>query len=187
MSSLFISGGWLIDPEKTRSFPADVLIQDGVIAGFMAPGSACPKGAQRLDARGCFVCPGFIDPHGHIDGHLYTGELSLLQGITTSIGGNCGFSPIDLERFFDEQEAFPIHQAELVGMCALREAAGATDPFQPASEEQIDRMTQLCRQALECGCGAVIDCVLDIDEMVRPMVAAGSPITDFLLSEGGSV
>lgn len=39
------------------------------------------------------------------------------------------------------------------------------------------------RQALACGTGAVIDCVLDIDEMVRPMVAAGSPITDFLLSE----
>lgn len=39
-------------------------------------------------------------------------------------------------------------------------------------------------QALACGSGAVIDCVLDIDEMVRPMVAAGSPITDFLLKEG---
>ena len=32
---------------------------------------------------------------------------------------------------------------------------------------------------------AVIDCRLDIDEMVRPMVASGSEITDFLLSEGG--
>ena len=32
---------------------------------------------------------------------------------------------------------------------------------------------------------AVIDCMLDIDEMVRPMVASGSEITDFLLSEGG--
>jgi acetolactate synthase-1/2/3 large subunit len=36
-------------------------------------------------------------------------------------------------------------------------------------------------QALACGTGAVIDCVLDIDEMVRPMVAAGSPITNFLV------
>ena len=36
-------------------------------------------------------------------------------------------------------------------------------------------------QALECGCGAVIDCTLNIDEMVRPMGAAGSPITNFLL------
>ena len=44
-----------------------------------------------------------------------------------------------------------------------------------------EEMQDAFRQALECGCGAVIDCVLDIDEMVRPMVAAGSPITKFLL------
>ena len=156
MSSLFISGGIVIDPVKKEKFAADVLLENGVIAAVGAPGSlSVPKEAQVIDAGGLYVCPGFIDPHGHIDGHLYTGELSLLQGITTSIGGNCGFSPVDIERFFDEQEAFPIHQAELVGMCALREAAGATDPFQPASEEQIDRMTQLCRQALECGAAGV--------------------------------
>ena len=44
-----------------------------------------------------------------------------------------------------------------------------------------EEMQDAFRQALDCGCGAVIDCVLDIDEMVRPMVAAGSPITKFLL------
>ncbi len=43
-------------------------------------------------------------------------------------------------------------------------------------------METALEQALECGCGAVIDCRLDIDEMVRPMVSAGSGITDFLLS-----
>ena len=37
--------------------------------------------------------------------------------------------------------------------------------------------------ALSAGRGAVIDCRLDIDEMVRPMGAAGKPITDFLLKE----
>ena len=44
-------------------------------------------------------------------------------------------------------------------------------------------MERAFAQALSCGTGAVIDCVLDIDEMVRPMVAAGSPITQFLLTE----
>ena len=44
-------------------------------------------------------------------------------------------------------------------------------------------MEQAFSEALACGTGAVIDCVLDIDEMVRPMVAAGSPITRFLLTE----
>jgi acetolactate synthase-1/2/3 large subunit len=35
--------------------------------------------------------------------------------------------------------------------------------------------------ALNAGCGCVIDCILDMDEMVRPMVAGGAHITDFLL------
>ncbi len=42
-------------------------------------------------------------------------------------------------------------------------------------------METVLDQALACGTGAVIDCILDIDEMVSPMVAAGSPITNFLL------
>jgi acetolactate synthase-1/2/3 large subunit len=33
---------------------------------------------------------------------------------------------------------------------------------------------------MECGTGCVIDCVLDIDEMVRPMVGGGSHITVFM-------
>ena len=35
--------------------------------------------------------------------------------------------------------------------------------------------------ALEADRGCVIDCMLDMDEMVRPMVAGGAHITDFLL------
>ena len=37
------------------------------------------------------------------------------------------------------------------------------------------------KQALASDKGTVIDCMLDIDEMVRPMVAAGRDITDYLL------
>ena len=47
----------------------------------------------------------------------------------------------------------------------------------------MDSTEEAFAKALSCGTGAVIDCILDIDEMVRPMVAAGSPITDFLLKE----
>ncbi|MBR2943115.1 MAG: amidohydrolase family protein [Clostridia bacterium] len=155
MSCLFISGGWVIDPEKKRSFPADVLVSGGAIAGFYPPCGPCPEGAQRLDARGCFVCPGFIDPHGHIDGDERTGMLSLLQGITTSVGGNCGFSPVDVGAFLSAQKPFPIHQAELVGMCALREAAGLYDLHAAANEEQICIMQSLCECALTDGAAGV--------------------------------
>lgn len=183
MSKLFISGGIVIDPEAMRSVRADVLVEDGRIA---AVGSLCaPQDAEIVDASHCYVCPGFIDPHGHIDGHLYTGELSLLQGITTTIGGNCGFSPLDIEAFLSEQKAFPIHQAEMIGMCALRTAAGVTDPFVPANEMQIDRMVQLCEAALRCGAVGVSlgpaytpgSSIMEMQALCRTAKAYGRPVS----------
>ncbi|MCI2106423.1 MAG: biosynthetic-type acetolactate synthase large subunit [Intestinimonas sp.] len=35
--------------------------------------------------------------------------------------------------------------------------------------------------ALSCGHACVIECIIDTDETVRPMVSAGKPLTDFLL------
>ena len=156
MSDLFIRGGTVLDPEREHRFIGDVLVQGGRVARVERAGrNAPPEGARVLDAADCFVCPGFIDPHSHIDGDRYTATLSLLQGITTTVGGNCGFSPLDMGAFLDTQAHFPIHQAELIGMCSLREAAGVTDPFVPAQGEQIETMARLCRQALACGAAGV--------------------------------
>ena len=183
MSDLFISGGIVIDPEKAEKYRADVLLQDGVIAAI--GDLDAPEGVRVIDASGRYVCPGFIDPHGHIDGHLYTGVLSLLQGITTTIGGNCGFSPMDLAKFFADQKAFPIHQAEMIGMCALRHAAGVYDPFQAANEEQVDRMAALCDKALRDGaCGVSLgpaytpgSSILEMQTLCRVAKAHGKPVS----------
>ena len=45
----------------------------------------------------------------------------------------------------------------------------------------VEEMREAMAEALSCGCGYVIDCMLDIDEMVRPMVPGGAHITDFLV------
>ena len=45
----------------------------------------------------------------------------------------------------------------------------------------LQEMEVAMKEALSAGCGYVIDCVLDMDEMVRPMVPGGGNITDFLL------
>ncbi len=37
------------------------------------------------------------------------------------------------------------------------------------------------KQALAAGCGCVIDCAIDIDAMVHPMVSGGTPVTEFIL------
>ena len=155
MSRLFISGGTLIDPERLSRQRAGLLVEDGVIRAILPEGSEAPQDAAVLDATDCYVAPGFIDPHGHIDGHTYTGQLSLLQGITTTVGGNCGFSPLCIGEFLKGQERFPIHQAEMVGMCALREAVGVMDPFVAAKSDQIHEMELLCSRALCEGAAGV--------------------------------
>ena len=48
-----------------------------------------------------------------------------------------------------------------------------------------EEMEEALKKALSSDKASVIDCRLDINEMVSPMVAAGHDITDFLLSEGG--
>ena len=59
----------------------------------------------------------------------------------------------------------------------LAEAYGLKG-FRATTQKEMEAAFQA---ALEAGCGCVIDCVLDMDEMVRPMVAGGAHITDFLL------
>ena len=46
-------------------------------------------------------------------------------------------------------------------------------------------MSAALREALDGGHAYVIECVIDTDETVRPMVSAGKPITEFLLDFGG--
>lgn len=44
-----------------------------------------------------------------------------------------------------------------------------------------EEFEEALHEALECGHGYVIDCAIDTDEKVRPMVAGGNDITSFLL------
>jgi acetolactate synthase-1/2/3 large subunit len=60
----------------------------------------------------------------------------------------------------------------------LAEAYGLKG-FRVTSQAEMERAFA---EALKAGCGCVIDCMLDMDEMVRPMVAGGAHITDFLLN-----
>ncbi|MCF0141784.1 MAG: acetolactate synthase large subunit, partial [Parasporobacterium sp.] len=44
----------------------------------------------------------------------------------------------------------------------------------------VDELKAAIEEALEWGHGYVVDCIIDIDEMVRPMVPGGNPITKFI-------
>ncbi len=63
MPSLLIHGGRVIDPASGFDQAADVLIEDGVIAQIGRAGRG--GDARRIDAEGCIVAPGLVDPHVH--------------------------------------------------------------------------------------------------------------------------
>ncbi len=146
-----INGGVVIDPRTMTSRKINL----GIVGHQIVQTSLEPILADKIiDASGFVVSPGFIDPHGHVDGNRRSGELSACQGITTTVGGNCGLSPIDIGTFIELQteQGFIINQAELIGHSfTLRETVGACDPRKKASDEQIAQMVELARKGLEDG------------------------------------
>ncbi|MBF0320061.1 MAG: D-aminoacylase [Nitrospirae bacterium] len=85
----------------------------GTRIAFVAPG-ANHNAALTIDASGLIASPGFIDVHGHSEFSLIANpeaESKLLQGVTTEINGNCGFSAAPIYNEAEEhfQKEFLLH------------------------------------------------------------------------------
>ncbi|MGE3620228.1 MAG: amidohydrolase family protein [Acidimicrobiia bacterium] len=93
MFDLIVRAGMVIDGSGGPARRADVGIRGGRVAGI---GDLRGQLAEaEIDAQGCVVAPGFVDIHTHYDPHvLWNPQLtpSSLHGVTTVVGGNCGFS-----------------------------------------------------------------------------------------------
>jgi N-acyl-D-aspartate/D-glutamate deacylase len=92
MLDLKITGGELIDGSGAPRRRADVGIARGRI---VALGEVPDRAHRTLDASGKIVAPGFVDLHTHYDAQVFwDGSLSpsCYHGVTSIVGGNCGFS-----------------------------------------------------------------------------------------------
>ena len=155
-----IKNALIVDPESYKQFYGNIIIKDDYIEEINS--DIIPEfadGYEIYDAKGNILAPGIIDIHAHTDGYYFCGEKELAQGVTTVVCGNCGISPagITTKDFYDlqEQKGFNINQTTFTGHSfTLREKAGATDCYAPASQSQIELMKKLALQDLKDGaCG----------------------------------
>jgi dihydroorotase len=65
LNAILIRGGRVIDPSRALDETADVMLQDGRVAGI-GRNLGAPDGAQVIDAAGLVVAPGLIDLHVHL-------------------------------------------------------------------------------------------------------------------------
>jgi len=100
---LLISKGIVYDGSGNPGMEVDVAIKGDMIVQI-GKNLKKSKAKSVIEANGLAVSPGFIDPHSHTDIELLANpkaESKIRQGVTTEIGGNCGFSlfpPSDVNR-----------------------------------------------------------------------------------------
>ncbi len=95
MTNILIRGGTVVNHDHTRR--ADVLI-DGERIVAIGENTSPPPGVETIDAGGCYVLPGGIDPHTHLEmpfmgttsaDDFESGTLAALSGGTTMVVDFC--------------------------------------------------------------------------------------------------
>ncbi|MFW2331924.1 MAG: N-acyl-D-amino-acid deacylase family protein [Nitrospinota bacterium] len=93
MFDLIIKNGLVIDGISTIPNKKDIAIQGDLIVDI-ADSIDRTASKESIDADGMLVTPGFVDLHSHSDYYLLIDNRAssrLSQGVTTDIGGNCGY------------------------------------------------------------------------------------------------
>ncbi|MCK4560991.1 MAG: D-aminoacylase [Calditrichia bacterium] len=176
----------------------DVIIKNGMILdGFGTPGMTKDLGIVGdkisvldnlgeatadliIDATDLVVAPGFIDIHTHTDVELLVdprGVSKVMQGVTTEVSGNCGYSPFpvnesdlkemnerlnekygitanwnDINGFLSalEKSKISINYATFTGHGSLRGYVVGKNDVVPTAE-QMDKMKAVLEESIKAG------------------------------------
>ena len=153
VADLSIVNGRIIDGTGNSWYRGDVAVKDGRI--LHVGRSREIRALRTVDARDCFVAPGFIDVHAHIEGGIFerpTAENYIHDGVTTVVTGNCGNSADDLGEFFRKLDSMgtSLNVASLAGHNTVKRLAMGLGNRQPTGEE-MERMRSLMRKAMSDG------------------------------------
>jgi dihydroorotase len=138
MSRILLRGGRLIDPARAIDELRDVLIAEGEVEAIDSPGRlGVPEGATVIDAAGCWVVPGLVDPHVHLRDPgfpeketIATGLCAAAAGGFTSVAAMANTSPVndtpEVTRYMLAQAA-AVHASRLVPVSAVTRGLGGRE------------------------------------------------------------
>jgi len=177
MFDILIKGGKILDGSGSDYFVSDIAIKDGKIV--LIKENIVDEAGEIIDATGLFVTPGFVDSHSHADTAILEfpeSRAKIEQGITTSIGGQCGSSAAPLgdnftgpdvsignvgkksevyKSFKSYSDAFEkvkigANLKTFIGHSAIRKAVVGYGDDAP-TKEQLEQMKELVRQSVRDG------------------------------------
>jgi len=148
-----IKNGRIVDGMGNTWFRADIGISGDKIVkiGFIPR----EMGMSIIDATEKYVIPGFIDIHSHAERGVLedrTVHNMIKQGCTTIVGGNCGGSPLNLKKFFEELESSgaAVNVGVLVGHNTVRREVMGNEGREPTREE-LNMMKKIVEEAMKAG------------------------------------
>lgn len=178
MYDLIIKNGAIVDGTGSPAYHCDVAISNGKITRIAR--NIIDESKEYIDAQGLTVTPGFIDSHSHSDNAMleFPDMIEKIeQGITTSIGGQCGNTLAPIQKDITDEDAAVIagygkknevyrtfgtmvniakkipmgsNIISFVGHGALRKAVIGFDNRKP-TENEMAQMKELLREAMENG------------------------------------
>ena len=170
-----IKNGVIYAGDGKAPIEGDIAIRNGRIAALGK--DLGTSAANIIDAHGLVVSPGFIDIHVHTDTNLFDapkGDSRIFQGITSEVGGNCGYCPFvysdeawegrkdrprhggpawrNIDGFYQRltENKIGINYSSLVGHGDVREAV--VGPYNvKATEDDLKKMCEILDLQLELG------------------------------------
>ena len=188
MLDLLIRGADVIDGTGAPRRRADVGVRDGRIAAI---GAIDDDASTVIDAEGLVVTPGFVDLHTHYDAQvLWDSALtpSPLHGVTTIVGGNCGFTIAPVEP--SETDYLTRMLARVEGMPLESLVAGVPYDWRSFGD-YLDRIegTTAVNAGFLVGHSAIRRCVMGDDAVGKPaspeQIDAMRAMLDASLAAGG--
>jgi len=122
MRPVVLRGGRVIDPSRGFDEVADVVIQDGRIAGI-GRNQGAPDGAEAQDVRDLIVAPGLVDVHTHLREPGHEDRETIATGAAAAAAG--GFTAVcampNTDPPIDNQSAvgFVVKQAAAAGQARV--------------------------------------------------------------------